>query len=118
MRPPIVSTSSASPIVVRFRVDRRRDILETGPRVDDETAVGGAIDLRAFVQIVLIFDIANNHLDDILDRSETLRAAIFVDDQRHVSARRLHLHQQIEGGHRGRNKQDRAQNIGLGQGKI
>jgi len=56
---------------------------------------------------MLIFDIADDLLDQIFDGDEAVGTAIFVDHQRELDMRRLHLHQQIEHRHRWRHKQDR-----------
>ncbi len=47
MRPPRVSTSSASTSVDSSVAERLRDIVEAGPRIDHERAVRAAIDFRA-----------------------------------------------------------------------
>ncbi len=62
---------------------------------------------------MLIFDIADDHFDNILDRGETIGAAIFVDDKRHMRACRLHFDEKIERRHGRRRKQDRPQNAGF-----
>ena len=77
-----------------------------------------ALDLRALVLVVLVFDIADDHLDDVLDRSQAVGAAIFVDDERHMRARRLHFHQKIERRHRRRHEENRTQNAGFRQGHL
>jgi len=59
---------------------------------------------------VLVLDVADHHLDEILDRDETVGTAIFIDHQRHVSAGRLHADEKIDGRHRARHEQDRPQN--------
>ncbi len=62
-------------------VDRLRDILKACARVDDEAAVGAGDDFGAFVEVVFVLDVADDHFDDVLDRGEAVGAAIFVDDQ-------------------------------------
>ena len=56
----------------------------------------------ALFLVVLVGDVADDELDQILDRNETVGAAIFVDDERKVDAGGLHLGQQIERRHRRR----------------
>jgi hypothetical protein len=46
--------------------------------------------------VVLVLDVAHHHLDEVLDRDEAVRAAVFVDHQRHVGAGRLHAHEQVD----------------------
>ena len=61
---------------------------------------------RTFV--VLVLDIADNLLDDVFNRNQSIGAAILVDDQREMNACRLHFRQQIDGRHRWRPIEQRA----------
>ena len=65
--------------------------------------------------VVLVLDVADDDLDDVLDRDQAVGAAIFVDHQGQVRARRLHLDEQVDRRHRGRHEQHRAQDLGAGQ---
>ena len=93
----------------------RDDVLEAGARVGDEGAVRLAHDRRHCVLVVLVGDLADDLLDDVLDRDEAVGAAIFVDHQRQMDARRLHARQQIDRPHRGRHEQDFAHDLGRRQ---
>ena len=48
--------------------------------------------------IVFVVDLADDLFDDILDRDQPVGAAVFVDHQRQMHPRRLHLRQQVDGG--------------------
>ena len=47
---------------------------------------------------MLVVDLADDFLDDVLDRDHAFGAAIFVDDQREMDAGRLHLGEQVDAG--------------------
>ena len=55
---------------------------------------------------MLVGDVADDLLDDVLDRNQPVGAAIFVDHQRQMGVRGLHLQQQFQHGHGGRREQD------------
>ena len=80
--------------------ERLGDLLEAGARVGDE-GVALAQDHAPRGDIVLVLDVADHHLDEVLDRDEAVRAAVFVDHQGHVGARRLHSDEEIDRRHRG-----------------
>ena len=63
--------------------------------------------LGRFLVVVLVLDIADDQFDDILDRDDAVGAAIFVDHEREMNARGLHLGEQIDRRHRRRHEQDR-----------
>ena len=107
-RPPSVSTSSRSPCR-QVEAGQFRGLLEAHARVGDENTGRHAFDFRALVEIMLVFDIADDHLDNILDRHQAVGSAVFVDHQGHMGARGLHLDEQVEGRHGGRREKDRAQ---------
>jgi len=50
---------------------------------------------------VFVFDLADDQLKQILNRDETVHAAIFINDKRHVHALGLHGLQQGSAWHRG-----------------
>ncbi len=114
-RPPIVSTSSASASVGEVEAERLRDFVERRARLDEEGAVGAVATLGRSASSCSSSMSPTIDLDDVLDRDEPVGAAIFVDHQRHMGARRLHLHQQVERRHRGRHEQHRPQDRGAGQ---
>src|SRR5438270_7250461 len=57
-----------------FETDGLRSIFKARARVDDEGPVGSGRDLRLVIEVVLIFDVADDHLDDVLDRNEPVSA--------------------------------------------
>ena len=73
---------------------------------------------RLVVDVMLVLDVADDHLDDVLDRHEAVGAAIFVDDERQMGARRLHADQEIERRHRARHEQHRLEQIGLASSGV
>ena len=97
----------------KIEADGLGNLVQRRARVDEERAVGADGDLRTFHLVVLVLDVADDRLDDVLDRNQSVGPAIFVDHQRHVRPRRLHLHQQIERGHRRRREQNRPAGSGL-----
>ena len=103
--PPIVSTvSPCSPAENASPIDLG-DLVDLGLAVDHEDAVAGLGDQRLVLVVMLVLDIADHHLDDVFQRDQPVGAAIFVDDQRHLRARRLHARHQVGGQHRGRHEQ-------------
>ena len=89
----------------------RGDGFEPGAALDDIDAFGVADDVRVLGLVMLVLDVADDRLDDVLDRHQPVGAAVFVDDERHMRARRLHLHQKIERRHGRRHENHRAQDI-------
>ena len=67
---------------------------------DAELRVHG--DIGFLVVVVLVFDVADDLLDEVFDRHDAVRSPVLIDDERHVNARRLHADQQVDGGHRRR----------------
>ena len=41
--------------------------------------------------VMLVLNVTDNFLDQILDRHQTVRTAIFINHQRQMRARRLHF---------------------------
>ena len=70
---------------------------------------------RILVEVVLVLDLADDDLDQILERDEPVGAAIFVDDQRHLRAARLHALQERARRHRGRHEEHRPHQLGAVQ---
>src|SRR5262249_30165190 len=81
------------------------ELLDRGAGIGDQTAVRPRQHLRALFHVVFVFDLADDFLDDVLDRRETIDATEFVYHQGHVDAREPHLQQEIEGAHRRRDEQ-------------
>ena len=76
--------------------DGCRHVLEMGAGIGDERIVGLAHHVRRLVLVMFVGDLANDLLDDILDRNQPVAAAVFVDHQRQVNARRLHARQKVD----------------------
>ena len=60
---------------------------------------------------MLILDLADDFLDQILDRNQPVGARIFVDDDRKVRALRAHFGEQVEHAHRLRHIERLAQQV-------
>ena len=98
MCPSFVSTQ---PATVSYSSDSRRRARarcasSTGKRPSTtQLGVRDAPDVA--VSVELVGDLADDLLDDVLDRRDAGRAAVLVDDDRHVVARRPHLREQCRG---------------------
>ena len=110
-----MSTSSRHLADVELFADRGANVLETGAASGQERTVALPRHRRALILVVLVGDIADDELDQILDRDQPIAAAVFVDDEREMDARRLHLGEQIERRHRRRRVQDLADDLGRRQ---
>ena len=66
---------------------------------------------RAFILVVFILDLADDDLDQVLDRHKTINPAVFINDQSHMHPVALHLLQKRRGRHRGRHVKDRPQQL-------
>ena len=86
--------------------DDRRDVLEARTGVGEKRAVGLAHHAWRHVLVVLVRDLADDLLDDVLDRYDAVSAAIFIDDEGKMHAGRLHLGEQIEHRHGRRSIED------------
>ena len=73
---------------------------------------GSIDDVRRLGLVVLVLDVADDLLDQVLDGDEAVGAAVLVDDQRHVDARRLHADQQVHRRHRRRHVEHRPADLG------
>ena len=89
--------------------------VEVGAGVGEEAAVAVGNDRRARLLVVLVLDVADDHLDGVLHRHQAVGAAVLVDDQRHLHAARLHVGKERGNRHRGRHEQDVAHEIGAGE---
>ena len=111
----MVSTSSRRVADVELDADGLGHVVERGARVGDERSVVLAHHRGQFVLVVLVGDVADDLLDDVLHRNQAVGAAVFVDHQREMDARRLHLLQQVERRHRRRHEQHLAHDLGRRQ---
>ena len=97
---------------IELVADHGANIVEAGAAVGQERAVALARHRRHLILVVLVGDVADDQLDQVFDRDEPVGAAVFVDDERKVNARRLHLGEQIERRHRRRRVEDFADDLG------
>ena len=74
-------------------------ILDRGARIGDIGTVRLLRYRQRLVFVMFVGDLADDLLDDVFDRSEAVRASIFVDHQRQMNARRLHARQKIDHAH-------------------
>jgi hypothetical protein len=70
------------------------DVVDVEGRVDQHVAVGQRLDVGNVV-VELVGDLADQLLEQVLERGEPGGAAVLVDDDRHVGAAHLHLGQQL-----------------------
>ena len=73
----------------------------------EHLAFRGLLDLRRFA-IELVLNLADELLENVLERHQSRRTAVFVDDNRHVHALLLKLSLQVFYRHRLGNEQDLA----------
>ena len=85
------------------------DRIDRDARVGDDAAVGPLDQRRRLRHVVLVLDLADDLLDQILDRHQTVDPAELVDHHRDMRARLAHLHEQVEDRQRRRDVQDLAQ---------
>ena len=83
--------------------------LDRSAGIGDQGAVSALDQARRLGVVVLVLDLADDFLDQILDRDQPVDAAELVDDHRDMGARLAHLHEQIEDRQRRRDEQQLAQ---------
>ena len=93
MSPPTVSysSSSSSPSVDVEQLARGR---RRGPAVDPGLVVGEPDDQRLLL-VVLVLDLADDLLEQVLDRDQAGRAAVLVEHDREVDLAPLELVEQV-----------------------
>ena len=91
-------------------------LIDRQARIGDQGPLRTRHQLWAGIDIEFVFDFADDLLDQILDRNQTVDAAIFIDDQRHMKMGHLHLKQQVQDRHRRRNEQNLAQDAAQAEG--
>ena len=82
------------------RVDRCGELLELDPGIGFPQAVVEHGQHARLGLVMLVLDVADDLLDDVLDRDQALGAAEFVDDDREVDALAAHPRQQLDHAHR------------------
>jgi hypothetical protein len=74
-------------VVVEVDPEQVADLLEVDPGTDPEGAVQQVLDVR-LVAVVLVGDLADDLLDEVLQRDDPGGAAVLVDDDRDVAGAR------------------------------
>ena len=92
----------------------RFQILYFRPRIGDEPS-RLFLDQRRLIGVMFVLDVADDFLQKVFDGNQTVRAAMFVNDQRHMDMTVLHPHQQIERRHGWRSKNQLAQDPDIGE---
>jgi hypothetical protein len=90
---------------------RCSSVLDRRARVGDEAVTRILADQRLLGHIMLVVYLADDLLDQILDRDETVGAAIFIHDKGEMKPRQLHAEQQIEHRHGRRHVEDLADDV-------
>ena len=98
--PPSVSMSSSCSSETSSTLQMLLQILDRHARIGDQAELRIGSDQRLVLDVMLVGDVANDFFHQVLDGDEPVGAAIFVDHQRQVQPRRLHLRQKIEHRHR------------------
>ena len=80
------------------------EILDLEARIHIDNTRPLAHKFRAPVFIVLVLDLANDPLNEVLDRHQPVYATEVIDHQRHVQPLNAHLKQQLQNRHRRRNE--------------
>ena len=93
-------------------------ILDRHPRIGDQPEARIGADQRLVLHVMLVGDLADHLFDQILDGDEPVSAAIFVDHEREVEPRRLHLEQEIEHRHRVRHVKELPRDIHGAHGAL
>ncbi len=121
-RPPTVSISAVAFVLGQDRTNLGFEILDRHAGVQVERAVGTFSDHRRLDIVVFVGDVAGDRFDEVLDRYQTVDAAVFVHHQRQMDALRPHLQQQVQHRklrrHQQRLAQDRLEREGLGPADI
>ena len=71
-------------VVGEFAVKELVEVLDRGQCLDQEVTAGQRLDIAVFLDIVFVFDIADDLLQNVLNRHQARHAAVFVDDDGHV----------------------------------
>ncbi len=104
--------SASSSGFKQLDLEARFELLDRRARRRHEPELWVGRDVGGFFLVVLVLDIADDLLDQILDRHKSVRAAVLVDHERHVDARRLHANEQVHRRHGRRHVEHRSPNLG------
>ena len=80
-------------------IEGLRQLVDVGPAVDPDF-VRGQPDQHRLLDVVLVLDLADDLLEQVLDRHETRRATVLVEHDRDVDLAPLELVQQVVDRHR------------------
>ncbi len=89
-------------------VEQLAELVDVRPPVDARLVVGEPDDHR-LLDVVLVLDLADDLLEQVLDRDEAGRAAVLVEDDRDVDLPALELVEQVVDRHRLGHEDRRAQ---------
>ena len=89
--PPTVSQSPSG----RSRVEQLVDLVDRHAARCTRTSPPGSGSTIGVLDVVLVDDLADELLDEVLERDQPGGAAVLVDDDRHVELLGLHLAQQL-----------------------
>jgi hypothetical protein len=84
---------------VELRVEQLLEVVDRGAPVDDRLVVRDLLDER-LLGVVLVLDLADDLLDEVLDRHEAGRATVLVEDDGEVDLPTLELVEQVVDRHR------------------
>jgi small subunit ribosomal protein S17 len=84
------------------------DLVEISLRINEQIAIRHGLDADVIGLIMLVLDVPDDDLDQVFQGDEAIGLAIFIDDECHVDALALHIHQQVERRLRSRRKEHRA----------
>ena len=90
------SSSSSSP---RVDVEQLGEVVDVGAPVDPGLVVGEPDDQR-LLDVVLVLDLADDLLEQVLDRDQAGRSAVLVEHDRDVDLAALELVEQVVDAHR------------------
>ena len=77
-------------------------------RIGNQASIGTLDETRSVGHVMLVFDLADDLLDEIFDRYQPINTAEFVNNHRDMSPRLAHLNEEVEYRYRRRNKQQLA----------
>ncbi len=98
---------------VEVGADDFAHLVEVGAPVGVEDAVAGMGD-EGLLVVVLVLDVADDHLEDVLQRDEPVGPAVFVDDERHLDMARLHALHELGRVHGRRHEEDLPEKAEIG----
>ena len=78
-------------LIQKLQAEPALQLLDLDPGIGLEHAVANVGDLRRHDLVVLVLDLADDLLDEILDRGQAVGATVLVDHDRHVHAGVAHL---------------------------